>query len=102
MKPSRRTPTAKATKCWANVYDHQMRIYDDQSEACLNKTFDDGVIRTVPAFLLTQEQVEACVEAMAIGIAKCWKNSIPDPVWKLEARAALKAIGITSKRRAGK
>ncbi len=43
----------------------------------------------------TAEDYDAMVEQMALGIARCWKNSIVDPVWRKEARAALRAIGIT-------
>lgn len=56
MNP-RRTPTAKATKCWANVYpDGAEDAFADFKLArfyCL--VGDNG--RTVPAWIITQEQV---------------------------------------------
>lgn len=105
MKPTRRTPTAKATKCWANVYKRSASPYAHPTEVEA-KFSCGGDGRTVPAYLITQEQVEACVEKMALSIARSINPRLPKYEAKRfahcyidDARAALSALGIRGGKR---
>lgn len=70
-----------------------------KAEAFIRKTMGDGPYNVVstPLWALprTIEAYEQMIEQAARGIANCWDGSVPDAVWTKEARAALRAIGIT-------
>ena len=100
-KPTSRKPSPKATKCWANVLEkHSTSVHFSITAARNFASLCGG--RTVPAYLITQEQIEACVEAMARAIHRdyygyeFWSEELKE--FKGEhismARAALRAAGV--------
>ena len=108
MKTTSRKPSPKATKCWANVYpDGRNTCYFKKATAgfLLNQNFDG---RTVPAWLLTQDQIPAVIEAMARAIHRSVESfytpALRDTwgeihkerksLFRAHARAALRAASV--------
>jgi len=50
----------------------------------------------------TPERYAQLVEQVAKGIMTCWPGTVLHDIWRKEARAALRAIGITPPRAGGK
>ena len=98
-KPTSRKLSPKATKCWANVMPEGTFAFYSQSKALceLEALGDPECCETVLAWLLTQDQIPAVIEAMARGIKKQREGAAYGAIktsYYDEARAALRAAGV--------
>lgn len=104
MKPTSRKPSPKATKCWANVLEkHSTSVHFSITAARNFASLCGG--RTVPAWLLTQDQIPAVIEAMARAMRSAalgestiskmlQKKNTVAPIYFSMASAALRAAGV--------
>lgn len=101
MKTIHHTSKTKATKVWANLHEDRFAHAWPDAWVAVNQRTTGVYARTVPSYLITQEQIEACVEKMARVLYDLnFPKMRADPDKKMlksyeaDARAALKSIDI--------
>lgn len=74
-------------------------LVDTYEEARFEERRWSGEAWQLPA---EADSYERMVEQTAAGIMRCWKGAVMHEIWRTEARAALRAIGITAPKRGKK